>query len=50
MTYDNLVTRNSGAPGHGDSVVAAPPVLCLPSSTKVRAPARARYAEATSPL
>jgi len=38
------------ASGHGASVVAAPPVLCLASSTSVLAPARARYAEPTSPL
>ena len=31
-------------------VVAAPPVLFLASSTRVRAPDRARYAAATSPL
>src|SRR5215469_1424795 len=50
MTYESLVTLNSGASGHGDSVVAAPPVLCRLSSTTVLAPARARYAAATRPL
>src|SRR5579859_4986886 len=50
ITYESLVTLNSGASGHGDSVVAAPPVLCRLSSTTVRAPARARYAAATRPL
>src|ERR1700691_2059620 len=50
ITYESRVTLNSGASGHGASVVAAPPVLCLPSSTTVRAPERARYAAATSPL
>ena len=44
------MTLNSGASGHGASVVAAPPVLCLPSSTTVLAPDRARYAAATRPL
>ncbi len=44
------MTLNSGASGHGASVVAAPPVLFLASSTRVRAPERARYAAATSPL
>ena len=42
ITYDSRVTLNSGASGHGDSVVAAPPVLYRPSSTTVRAPDRAR--------
>ena len=27
ITYDRRVTLNSGASGHGASVVAAPPVL-----------------------
>ena len=42
MTYDSRVTRNSGASGQGASVVAAPPVVSLASSTSVRAPERAR--------
>ena len=42
ITYDSRVTLNSGASGHGASVVAAPPVLYRPSSTTVRAPDRAR--------
>src|SRR5262249_28968557 len=50
ITYDSRVTRNSGASGQGASVVAAPPVLWRASSTSVRAPDRARYAAATSPL
>ncbi|HUY51518.1 MAG TPA: hypothetical protein VMV92_38415 [Streptosporangiaceae bacterium] len=50
ITYDSRVTRNCGASGQGASVVAAPPVLPRPSSTSVRAPDRARYAAATSPL
>src|ERR1700730_13808448 len=50
ITYDSRVTRNSGASGHGASVVAAPPARGLASSTTVLAPERARYAAATSPL
>jgi len=50
MTYERRVTRNCGASGQGASVVAAPPVLPRASSTSVRAPDRARYAAATSPL
>jgi hypothetical protein len=50
ITYDSRVTLISGASGHGASVAAAPPVLCLASSTTVRAPALARYAPATRPL
>src|SRR5258707_15248938 len=44
------VTLTWGASGQGASVVGAPPVLCLASSTTVLAPDRARYAAATSPL
>src|SRR3984957_2051636 len=50
MTYDNRVTFTSGASAQGASVVAAPPVLERRSSTTVRAPLRARYADATRPL
>ena len=50
ITYDRRVTRNSGASAQGASVVAAPPVFGRASSTSVRAPERARYAAATSPL
>ena len=42
ITYESRVTLNSGASGHGLSVVAAPPVLCRASRTTVRAPALAR--------
>src|SRR5438270_5938466 len=50
MTYEYVVTLNSGASGQGWSVAAAPPVLCLASSTSGFAPALARYAPATRPL
>src|SRR5260221_7460675 len=50
ITWEGGVTLNGGASGHGASGVAPPPVLCLPSSTTVLAPDRARYAAATSPL
>src|SRR5438270_5812052 len=50
ITYEYVVTLNSGASGHGWLVSAAPPVLCLASRTTVLAPARARYAPATRPL
>ncbi len=42
ITYESVVTRNSGRSGHGRSVAAAPPVLCRASQTTTRAPARAR--------
>ena len=50
ITYESVVTRMSGSSGQGESVAAAPPVLCRASSTTVLAPARARYAAATRPL
>src|SRR5438105_11824398 len=50
MTYEYVVTLNSGASGQGWTVAAAPPVLCRASSTSGFAPARARYAPATRPL
>ncbi len=42
ITYEYVVTLNSGASGQGESVAAAPPVLWRASSTTARAPAFAR--------